>query len=371
MSERESGATGIRHTTMIANARMYSISPEVADLWRRLLSALIADAGARVTVIAHPAPRPLAELWRRSDNAAVFMCGLPFSRAEPQPELVAAPVPTPSSFADRAGYWSEFVVRTDSGFDSVEATFGRRIAFTVPDSQSGCVAALTHFMGASRAGGTGAAVGGASPAASGARGAGSAPQVDDGAGETAAGASPVPGGTGAAAGGASPVVSSAPRGGSASRTAAVETAAGTGQTAAVPLYREIVGPVVTPLGALTAVVQGKADIAPIDAYALRLLEIYRVDLTSQVRVVGRTAWSPIPPLVASAGQREVLQGALLRAHRNPAAQSLMDKLLLRRFAPPDPAAYAGLRERFEVTARYWHAHRFAAMVPAQFVTNPG
>jgi hypothetical protein len=49
----------------------------------------------------------------------------------------------------------------------------------------------------------------------------------------------------------------------------------------------------------------------------------------------------------------------------------MDKLLLRRFAPPDPAAYAGLRERFEVTARYWHAHRFAAVVPAEFVTNPG
>ena len=30
---------------MIANARMYSVIPEVAELWRRLLGALIEQAG--------------------------------------------------------------------------------------------------------------------------------------------------------------------------------------------------------------------------------------------------------------------------------------------------------------------------------------
>jgi hypothetical protein len=51
--------------------------------------------------------------------------------------------------------------------------------------------------------------------------------------------------------------------------------------------------------------------------------------------------------------------------------SLMDRLLMRRFAEPDAAAYAVLRDRFEETARYWRAHRFAAIVPTAFVTNPG
>ena len=85
-------------------------------------------------------------LWRRTDMGAVFMCGLPFSRAEPRPVLVAAPVPSPPEFEGQARYWSDFVVRADSDFHTVEDTFGKRIAFTVPDSQSGCVAALTYFM---------------------------------------------------------------------------------------------------------------------------------------------------------------------------------------------------------------------------------
>ena len=34
----------------IANARMYSVSPEVAALWRQLLSAIIARAGVSAVV---------------------------------------------------------------------------------------------------------------------------------------------------------------------------------------------------------------------------------------------------------------------------------------------------------------------------------
>ncbi len=74
------------------------------------------------------------------------MCGLPFSLAEPRPILMAAPVPSPSEFHGLAQYWSDFVVRQESDFQNVEDTFGGRIALTVPDSQSGCVAALRYFM---------------------------------------------------------------------------------------------------------------------------------------------------------------------------------------------------------------------------------
>jgi ABC-type phosphate/phosphonate transport system substrate-binding protein len=130
---------------MIANARMYGVSPEVDLLWRELLCAIIDLAGLDVDVIDHAAPAPLEDLWNRPDIAAVFMCGLPFSRQTPQPVLVAAPVPSPAGFGDEARYWSEFVVRSDSLFRTVADTFGSRIAFTVPGSQSGCVAALSHF----------------------------------------------------------------------------------------------------------------------------------------------------------------------------------------------------------------------------------
>jgi ABC-type phosphate/phosphonate transport system substrate-binding protein len=181
---------------MIANARMYSVSPEVGELWRALLSLITAKAGLSVTLIDHAEPAPLDELWSRTDQGAVFMCGLPFARAEPQPTLIAAPVPSPAEFEGEARYWSDLVVREDSDFRAVSDTYGGRIAFTVPGSQSGCVAALSYFMSAEHE---------------------------------------------------------------------------------LPLFREIIAPTVTPLGALSAVIRGAADIAPIDAYAFRLLARYRPD----------------------------------------------------------------------------------------------
>ncbi len=66
-----------------------------------------------------------------------------------------------------------------------------------------------------------------------------------------------------------------------------------------PLYREVIAPQVTPLGAVSAVVDGAADVAPVDSYAYCLLQKYRRDLTSQLRTIARTPRTPIPPLVAS------------------------------------------------------------------------
>jgi ABC-type phosphate/phosphonate transport system substrate-binding protein len=286
---------------------MYAVSPAAAAAWRRLLSAICATAGVPVTVIDHPAPAPLEELWRRTDQGAVFMCGLPFSRTEPRPVLIAAPVPSPSDFNGRAEYWSDLVVRADSGFTAVEDTFGGRLAFTVPHSQSGCVAALSHFMAAHREAPT-----------------------------------------------------------------------------ALPLFGEIIAPTITPLGALNAVIGGAADLAPIDSYAFRLLQEYRPDLTSQVRVVARTTPTPIPPLVASRAELSVpqagfaatgfgsqgfagtLAAVFTEAHRSAPLTALMEPLLLRRFVRPDPEAYDILRLGFEAALRYWGVHRLAAATHPAF-----
>lgn len=276
---------------MIANARMYSVSPEAAALWRTLLAAIIAKTSVPATVIDYPSPAPLEDLWARSDQAAVFMCGLPFSRSRPQPLLVAAPVPSPPEFGDRAQYWSDLVVREDRNFSTLEDTFGGKIAFTTAESQSGCTAALTYFMSL--------------PAA------------------RAAGGGP-------------------------------------------PLFSEIVAPSITPLGALNAVIGGSADIAPLDSYALRLLRKFRPDLTSQVRVIGHTAPTPIPPLIASRPGHPALQSAFAGAHHDATLRILMEQLLLQRFARPAPDSYDSLRRDFETARTYWQSHRFAATAHPAF-----
>jgi ABC-type phosphate/phosphonate transport system substrate-binding protein len=273
---------------MIANARMYSVSSEAAGLWRRLLAAVIEHAGLDITLIEHREPASINELWQRPDKAAVFMCGLPFSRSDPRPELIAAPVPSPPDFRGLPQYWSEIVVRKDSAFQTIEDTFGGRIALTVPDSQSGCLAALHYLM-----------------------------------------------------------------------TAADR----------FPLYGEVITPKVTPFGAMSAVIDGAADVAPIDSYALCLLQRYRRDLTSRLRSIGRTAPTPIPPLVASTAGLERLRAAFLEAHRSPALAPLMAGLLLERFVRPDPASYDELRLNFETATRFWRAHPLAATVHPAFVAT--
>jgi ABC-type phosphate/phosphonate transport system substrate-binding protein len=274
---------------MIANARMYSVTPEAAELWRRLLNTVIEHAGLKISLLEHAAPALLEELWQRPDKAAVFMCGLPFSRADPRPELIAAPVPSPSDFLDMPQYWSEMVVRKDSAFQNIKDTFGGRIALTVPDSQSGCLAALGYLM-----------------------------TVAD----------------------------------------------------RFPLYDEVIAPTITPLGAVSAVIRGVADVAPIDAYAYHLLQKYRRGLTSQLRIIGRTAYTPIPPLVASKPGLESLQTVFVEAHGIPGMTSLMERLLLKRFERPDPASYDSLRLNFETATRFWGVHPLAATVHPAFALEP-
>jgi ABC-type phosphate/phosphonate transport system substrate-binding protein len=279
---------------MIANARMYAVGAQAAELWRALLSAVTAQAGLNVEVIEHAPPACLDDLWRRTDMAAVFMCGLPYSRADPKPTLIAAPVPAAAEFAGLPKYWSELVVRSDSPFYDLESTLGGTICLTAPNSQSGYAAALQYLM----------AFDAARTAKAGARS---------------------------------------------------------------PLYREIAPPAVTPLGAVTAVVSGAADVAPIDAYAYRLLQKYRGDLTSKLRTVALTARTPIPPLVASIEGVTGLRAAFTAAHRDPALKVLLAGLELSHFVTPDPRDYEALRIGFESATAYWREHPLAEIVHPAFV----
>jgi ABC-type phosphate/phosphonate transport system substrate-binding protein len=270
---------------VIANARMYSVTPEVGALWRRLLAAVLTRANAAVEIVEHAPPQPIAELWARPDKAAVFMCGLPQSLADPRPALVAAPVPSPAAYAGRACYWTELVVRADSGFATLEQTFGQRLALTTPESQSGYAAPLHALM----------AHGGARP-----------------------------------------------------------------------LYREVVAPAVTPIGALQAVIDRRAEVAPIDSYAFALLQRHAPALTGQVRIVASTEPTAIPALVASGAPSPAIAGAFLAADGDPAARAVMEPLMLARFVAPDPADYDALRARFEAMRAFWRRQPLADSVHPSF-----
>jgi ABC-type phosphate/phosphonate transport system substrate-binding protein len=122
---------------LFANARMYAINPAVAAAWRALLEWVATRAEVDLEVIDYPAPAPLPALWSRPDAACVFMCGYPLSQAQPQPRVLAAPIPSSRGDGGKPVYWTDIVVPIDSPITRLEETFGQRFAFTTEDSQSG------------------------------------------------------------------------------------------------------------------------------------------------------------------------------------------------------------------------------------------
>ena len=129
----------------IANARMYSVNPATAEAWRSLLSWVVARADVAVEVIDYPAPQPLPALWARDDLACAFMCGYPISRSAAPPTVLAAPIPSPAEYGARPVYWTYLVARRDGPVQTLADAFGRRFAYTTPDSQSGYQAPRALF----------------------------------------------------------------------------------------------------------------------------------------------------------------------------------------------------------------------------------
>jgi len=129
----------------VANARMYSVNPAVTEAWRSVLRWVIERAQVELEVIDYPAPQPLPALWQRDDLGCAFMCGFPLSHASPVPVVLAAPVPSPAAYRGEAVYWTNLIARNDGKVRTIDDAFGRRIAFTTPDSQSGYQAMRAFF----------------------------------------------------------------------------------------------------------------------------------------------------------------------------------------------------------------------------------
>jgi ABC-type phosphate/phosphonate transport system substrate-binding protein len=129
---------------LVANARMYAVNAATAAAWSQLFANVSARSGIALDVIAHAAPAPLEELWRRDDLGLAFICGYPFAGGGFPVRPVAVPIP--ASGDGRPLYASHLVVRADSPIATLQDSFGHRIGWTVEHSQSGFNAVRTHLL---------------------------------------------------------------------------------------------------------------------------------------------------------------------------------------------------------------------------------
>ena len=97
------------------------------------------------------------------------------------------------------------------------------------------------------------------------------------------------------------------------------------RTASRPtLYRESIGPLGHPRGALGALADGRVDVITVDAYWWWLLQRHDAAAASAFRTIGETPGAPMPPLVCAssfpdaAAQR--LTAALLALHEDSRAE---------------------------------------------------
>ena len=131
---------------MLANARMYSVTPASAEAWRKVIGWATRKAGVPMEFVEHAPPKLLSELWARGDLGCVQMCGLPASLRSPAPTILATPQPSPPRYGGRAVYMSDIAVRADAPFRTLEDTFGGVAGYTLKDSQSGYFAFRTLLM---------------------------------------------------------------------------------------------------------------------------------------------------------------------------------------------------------------------------------
>jgi len=136
---------------LAVNARMYSVSPSAKADWKALMAWVVRRAGLDWLSLDHDSPAPLSTLWERKDLGMVMMCGLPYALSQPQPRLIAAPIPSPARYGGRPVYFSDFVVLADAPCKTLEDTFGGVLGYTLPGSMSGGIAPYHHLMELGRA----------------------------------------------------------------------------------------------------------------------------------------------------------------------------------------------------------------------------
>ena len=130
---------------MITSFRMYNAVPRAAAAWRALFERVFADLGLDVRVIDHGFPLAIESLWGDPELCCAFMCGWPFARSPVAMQAIAAPVPSPARYQGLPRYCSDYLAREDSGWTTLEQSFGQRYGWMAENSHSGLNAPRAHL----------------------------------------------------------------------------------------------------------------------------------------------------------------------------------------------------------------------------------
>ncbi|MGO4740660.1 phosphate/phosphite/phosphonate ABC transporter substrate-binding protein [Bosea sp. 2KB_26] len=110
-----------------------------------------------------------------------------------------------------------------------------------------------------------------------------------------------------------------------------------------PLYRQSIGPLLTPRRVIAALLNDEIDIGPLDSYFHDLLLAHEPETAARLRIIETTLPRPMPLLVASgtleAAPLANLRDALLEAAALPQAQALLARLKLSGFAVVEHGTY--------------------------------
>jgi ABC-type phosphate/phosphonate transport system substrate-binding protein len=123
---------------MLANARMYSVTPAAAEAWRAVIGWVTREAGGaggvRRARAAETSLRPMGARRPRR-GADVRPAGVaPQARAGPCSPRRSRGLPR---YQGKAIYMSDIAVRADAPLRTLEETFGGVAGYTLKDSQSG------------------------------------------------------------------------------------------------------------------------------------------------------------------------------------------------------------------------------------------
>ncbi len=109
--------------SLVANARMYAVSPAAEAAWHNLLAHIFEAAEVSFQYLPYPAPQPLEDLWSRHDLGCVMMCGYPIALGMADIRPIAAPIPSLDWAGGKPLYRSHLIVRNDAPFAHLEDTF--------------------------------------------------------------------------------------------------------------------------------------------------------------------------------------------------------------------------------------------------------
>jgi ABC-type phosphate/phosphonate transport system substrate-binding protein len=123
-----------------------------------------------------------------------------------------------------------------------------------------------------------------------------------------------------------------------------------------PLFRAVIGPLISPRGVANALLNCRIDVGPLDSYAHDLIRKSEPQLADQLRTIATTGPAPIPLFVATAPldndvvQR--LQDAFAQVAHADRLQPLRDTLLVSKFVAPRAEDYETFHARSAASDRY-------------------